>query len=131
MIASYNFRYGVYGQLERGKTYIIPTFPRKDPVLMKLRLLQRRKRSPKRQQIKLMKELLCFAAQADPEITDSKTGLIEGWLTKDNYPMEGVIKDVILFGDVHGKLCQKNKTIEIYLICMLPQSKSGWDLSIP
>jgi hypothetical protein len=45
----------------------------------------------------------------DPEITHSKEGLIEGWLSKDLYPMEGKIKDVILFGDVKGTLIHKNK----------------------
>ncbi|MCX5844682.1 MAG: DUF3108 domain-containing protein, partial [Deltaproteobacteria bacterium] len=29
LCASYNFRHGVYGRIERGKTYVIPTFPRK------------------------------------------------------------------------------------------------------
>jgi hypothetical protein len=43
----------------------------------------------------------------DPEITHSKEGLIEGWLSKELYPMEGTIKDVILFGDVKGTLIQK------------------------
>jgi len=29
LTASYNFRFGVYGAIERGKTYTVPTFPKK------------------------------------------------------------------------------------------------------
>ena len=29
--ASYNFRYGVYGEIERGRKYTVPTFPKKGP----------------------------------------------------------------------------------------------------
>jgi len=43
----------------------------------------------------------------DPEVTHSKEGLIEGWLSKDLYPIEGTIRDVVLFGDVTGRLVNK------------------------
>jgi hypothetical protein len=43
----------------------------------------------------------------DPEVTHSKEGIIEGWLSKELYPMDGTIKDVILFGDVRGTLIKK------------------------
>jgi len=43
----------------------------------------------------------------DPEITHSQEGLIEGWLSKDLYPIEGTIKDVVLYGDVTGRLVNK------------------------
>jgi hypothetical protein len=33
--------------------------------------------------------------------------VIEGWLSKDLYPVEGTIKDVILFGDVQGSLVKR------------------------
>ena len=42
-----------------------------------------------------------------PEVTHSKEGLIEGWLSKELYPTEGTIKDVIFFGDVKGTLIKK------------------------
>jgi hypothetical protein len=44
----------------------------------------------------------------DPEVTHSKEGLIEGWLSKELYPTEGVIKNVMFFGDVRGTLIKKN-----------------------
>jgi hypothetical protein len=45
----------------------------------------------------------------DKEITHSKEGLIEGWLSKELYPMEGTVKDVILFGDVKGTLIKNSR----------------------
>ena len=45
----------------------------------------------------------------DPEITHSKEGLVEGWLTKDLYPLEGAVKDVMLFGDITGRLIKRTK----------------------
>jgi hypothetical protein len=45
----------------------------------------------------------------DPEITHSKEGLIEGWLSKEMYPLEGAIKDVRLIGDVKGRLIKNTR----------------------
>ena len=45
----------------------------------------------------------------DPEVTHSKEGLVEGWLSKDLYPTEGMIKDVVLLGDVRGTLIKNIK----------------------
>ncbi len=108
LCASYNFRYGVYGQLERGKTYLIPTFPRKGSNTYEIKIASKEEEDRQKTAEKIdERSALLLQLKLDPEITDSKTGLIEGWLTKDYYPMEGVIKDVILFGDVHGKLVKK------------------------
>ena len=131
LCASYNFRHGVYGRIERGKTYVIPTFPRKGSSTYEIRIASKEEEDRQRVadkvgeiaaillQLKLDPEITdsktgrrgdsCNTLQLklDPEITDSKTGIIEGWLSRDNYPVEGIIKDVILFGDVHGKLVKR------------------------
>jgi hypothetical protein len=108
LTAFYNFRYGVYGEIERGKKYSVPTFPKKGLSNYEVRVAtkeeeERRKKSEKIKEGKdyFVKLIL------DPEITHSKEGMIEGWLSKDLYPMEGTIKDVVLFGDVTGKLINK------------------------
>lgn len=110
LTASYNFRYGAYGDIERGRKYSVSTFPKKGPSNYEVRVAaqeeeERRKRSEKVKDGKdyYVKLLL------DPEVTHSKEGLIEGWLSKDLYPIEGTIKDVVLFGDVTGRLIQKNR----------------------
>jgi hypothetical protein len=106
--ASYNFRYGVYGEIERGSKYTVATFPKKGPSSYEVRVAskeeeEKRKKSEKSKDGKeyLVKLFL------DPEVTHSKEGLIEGWLSKELYPTEGMIKDVMFFGDVRGSLIKK------------------------
>lgn len=110
LCASYNFRYGVYGPMERGKLFVIPTFPRKGSSSYEIKIATKAEEGRARVADKVgdSAEYL-IQLKLDPEITDSKTGVIEGWLSKDIYPVEGIIKDVILFGDVHGKLVKRTK----------------------
>jgi hypothetical protein len=106
--ASYNFRYGVYGEIEKGRKYTVATFPRKGSSSYEVRVAgeeKERKRSEKSKDQKALYVKLYL----DPEITHSREGLIEGWLSKELYPVEGRIKDVIFFGDVKGTLIKKTK----------------------
>ncbi len=107
--ASYNFRYGVYGKIDRGKRYIVPTFPRKGSSSYEVRVASKEEEEKKRirEKNKDGKEFF-IKLFLDPDITHSKEGLIEGWLSKEFFPVEGIIKDVILFGDVRGRLIRKN-----------------------
>jgi hypothetical protein len=106
--ASYNFRYGVYGRIERGRTYRVATFPKKGASSYELSVAsnaeeeKRRKREKSKDGKEYFLKLLL-----DAEMTHSKEGLIEGWLSKELYPIEGTIKDVIFFGDVKGTLIKK------------------------
>jgi len=107
--ASYNFRYGVYGEIERGKKYTVATFPKKGPSSYEVRvaLKEEEEKRKKSERLKDGKEYL-VKLFLDPEVTHSKEGLIEGWLSKELYPTEGTIKDVMLFGDVKGTLVKKS-----------------------
>ena len=109
LTASYNFRYGVYGEIERGKKYTVSTFPRKGALSYELRVAAKEEEERRRKSEKV-KEGKDFYVKLflDPEITHSKEGLIEGWLSKELYPVEGAIRDVILFGDVKGTLIKKS-----------------------
>jgi len=110
LTASYNFRYGVYGEIERERKYTVNTFPRKGSSSYEVRVAGKEEEE-KRKKSEKFKDGKEFYVKLflDPEITHSKEGLIEGWLSKELYPMEGKIKDVILFGDVKGTLIRKNK----------------------
>ncbi len=109
LTASYNFRYGVYGEIGRGKKYTVATFPRKGSQTYKVRVAAKEEEEERRKQSEKSKDGKEFFVKLflDPEITHSKEGLVEGWLSKELYPMEGTIKDVILFGDVKGTLIKK------------------------
>jgi hypothetical protein len=110
LTASYNFRYGVYGDVERGKKYVVPTFPRKGSTSYEVRVVGKEEEERRRKSEKLKDGKEFFVKLVlDPEVTHSKEGLIEGWLSKELYPVEGSVKDVILFGDVKGRLIKSHR----------------------
>jgi hypothetical protein len=111
LCASFNFRHGVYGQVERGKSFNIPTFPRKGLSSYEIKIATKEEEERMRVADKVGDNAeYLITLKLDPEITDSRTGIIEGWLSKDICPVEGIIKDVVLFGDVHGKLVNRTKS---------------------
>ena len=106
--ATYNFRYGAYGEIERGGTYKVATFPKKGATSYEVRVASREEEERKRKSEKSKDGKEFFLKLfLDAELTHSKEGLIEGWLSKELYPIEGRIKDVIFFGDVKGTLVRK------------------------
>jgi hypothetical protein len=106
--ATYNFRYGAYGKIERGKTYKVATFPKKGATSYEVRVASTEEEEKRRKSEKSKDGKEYFLKLfLDAEMTHSKEGLIEGWLSKELYPVEGRIKDVIFFGDVRGTLIKK------------------------
>jgi hypothetical protein len=106
--ATYNFRYGAYGEIERGRTYKVATFPKKGASSYEVRVASQEEEEKKRKSGKSKEGKEFFLKLfLDAELTHSKEGLIEGWLSKELYPIEGTIKDVIFFGDVKGTLVKK------------------------
>jgi hypothetical protein len=108
--ASYNFRYGVYGGIERGKKYTVATFPKMGPASYEVSVASKEEEEKRKKSEKLKDGKEYFVKLfLDPEITHSKDGLIEGWLSKELYPLEGAIRDVFLYGDVRGTLIKNTK----------------------
>lgn len=108
LTASYNFRYGVYGEIDRGKRFSVPTFPKKGVGTYEVSVASREEAEKRKKSEKIKDGKDYFVKLSlDPEITHSKEGLIEGWLSRDLYPIEGTIRDVVLFGDVTGRLISK------------------------
>ncbi|HUL36123.1 MAG TPA: DUF3108 domain-containing protein [Thermodesulfobacteriota bacterium] len=106
--ATYNFRYGAYGEIERGKTYKVATFPKKGATSYEVRVASKEEEEKKRKSEKSKEGKEFFLKLfLDAELTHSKEGRIEGWLSKELYPVEGKIKDVIFFGDIKGTLVKK------------------------
>ena len=104
----YNFRYGAYGKIERGKKYTVPTFPRKGPTNYEIWIASKEEEEGKKKSLELKEgREYMIKLLIGPEITHSKEGIIEGWLSKDLIPMEGMIRDVVLYGDVKAALVKK------------------------
>jgi hypothetical protein len=110
LTASYNFRYGVYGAAERGKAYRVPVFPKKGVTTYELKIASRSEEDSLREERSVSKASEYRIELAmDPEVLQSKKGLIKGWLAKELYPVEGIMEDVFLFGDVRGTLVKRIK----------------------
>jgi hypothetical protein len=108
--ASYNFRYGVYGEIERGRKYNVPTFPKKGPSSYEVRVAPKEEEEKRRKSEKLKEGKEYYIKLfLDPVVTHSKDGVIEGWLSKELYPTEGKIENVILFGDIKGTLIKNSR----------------------
>jgi hypothetical protein len=107
----YNFRYGAYGKIERGKKYTVPTFPKKGPANYEIWIASKEGEEEGKKKSLKFKEGREYMIKLfiGPKITHSKEGMIEGWLSKDLIPMEGMIRDVILYGDVKATLVKKLK----------------------
>jgi len=110
LTASYNFRYGAYGAIEKGKTYSIPAVSRKGATCYEVRVASEDEELEKKKLEKTRDRKETFVQFLfDPEITHSKEGRIEGWLSKELLPVEGKLKDVSILGDVKGTLIKSNK----------------------
>ena len=110
LTASYNFRYGVYGGIERGRKYTVATFPKKGPSSYEVSVASKEEEEKRKKSEKFKDGKEYFVKLfLDPEVTHSKEGLIEGWLSKELYPTEGTIKDVFVYGDVKGKLIKNSR----------------------
>jgi hypothetical protein len=111
LTAAYNFRCGICGAVERGKTYNVATFPRKGTGIYEVKVASKEVEERRRKSDGVGEEReYAIDLKFDPDIINSKEGLIEGWLSKDLYPAEGTIKDVILFGDVHANIIKRTIT---------------------
>ncbi len=108
--ASYNFRYGAYGAIQRGGRYVVPTFPKRGLTKYEVQVASKEEEEKRRKSEGLKAGRNFFVKLLlDPEVTHSREGVIEGWLSDDLCPMEGRIKDVLLFGDVRGTLIKKSR----------------------
>jgi len=105
LTAFYNFRRGVYGEIQRGKRYRVRTIPKRGISTIDVEIATKEEEMRRRQRAgdKRLGEYY-LTVFLDKEITRSRTGKIEGWVSKNLVPIEGTIEDVVLFGDVHGFL---------------------------
>ncbi len=112
LTAFYNFRYGVYGPIEEGRTYNIKTFPKKGVSDIFLRIATREEM---KRRLKDKARLGNYLADVkiDKELFGSQSGDIEIIFTDDLVPVEAVAKDIIFFGDVRGTL--KEMTVPMKL----------------
>lgn len=103
LAAFYNFRYGVYGKIAEGKDYTIATFPKEDRT-PEINVRIAPEKELKRKRPKGVQASVLAYAKVDKDLFGSSSGDIEILFTKDLIPVQAVAKDMVMFGDVLGKL---------------------------
>ena len=102
---SYNFRFGVFGPIERGREYVVKIVPEKKYKTISIRVGSFNEEKANRPSRSSFTDKAHFITlQVNKDLMRSKTGRIELWLSSKNVPTEGKVKDVIFFGDVVGTL---------------------------
>ena len=103
--ASYNFRFGGFGPIERGRQYVVKTVPEKELTEIRVAIASLEEEKEKKRPKALRGENAFFVyLQLDKDLIRSTSGKIEGWLSETMIPIEGRIRDVVLFGDITGRL---------------------------
>lgn len=107
--ACYNFRYGSFGPIIQGRQFLIKTVPKKDFTCIRLIVAPEDEAQKKERSRESSNKKVYFVyAEIDKDIVRSTSGRLEGWFSSDLVPLEGRVKDVVLFGDIAGKLQEQN-----------------------
>lgn len=103
--AFYNLRSGYYGEIEKGKDFLINTIPEKNETKIHIHVCT------KEEELKLKKEEKIedvegyfFIVKVPKEIFKTKEGEVFVWANKALLPLNVILRDYIGFGDVKGKL---------------------------
>jgi len=104
LTAFYNFRCGVYGEIRRGKRYRVRTIPKGGISTIDVEIATKQEEIRRRGKEKKGEREYYVTVFLDKEITRSRTGRVEGWASRSLVPIEGIIEDVVMVGDVHGVL---------------------------
>ncbi|MBI3755386.1 MAG: DUF3108 domain-containing protein [Deltaproteobacteria bacterium] len=106
----YNFRFGVYGHIEAGKKFHVPTFPVKGVSTIPVKIAADKEKNSR---INPNPDETAYLADIviDKELLGSQTGNVEVHFTKELIPVFAVAKDLILFGDVRGRLTEMTSKI--------------------
>lgn len=107
LTAFYNFRCGVYGEIRRGKRYRVRTIPKGGISTIDVEIATREEEIRRVGKGKKGEKEYYVTVFLDKELTRSKTGKVEGWASRSLVPLEGIIEDVVMVGDVHGVLVGK------------------------
>ncbi|MBI5886521.1 MAG: DUF3108 domain-containing protein [Deltaproteobacteria bacterium] len=103
LTAFYNFRYGAYGPVKEGMDYTVYTFPKGDDVPRIMLRMASRAELEARKGGNTTARYLAYA-RVDRDLFGSQSGDVEILFNEDMLPTEAVAKDIVLFGDVRGRL---------------------------
>ncbi len=107
LTAFYNLRYGVYGPIEEGRNYQIKTLPKGEKPVSDIEIRIASKKELKKFYNRSKKDPRAryyAVAVIDKEFFDSRTGEVEIIFNADLVPLDAVAKNVMMYGDIKGRL---------------------------
>jgi len=117
--AFYNIRNGVYGKVEKGQKFEIPTFWTKgteeknkgqQPKPMLVQILtgaERQQVEQEEDEGKLRNSKILVKMMVPSDLYETKNGELYYWASNHFIPTESLYKDFILFGDLHIKFVKR------------------------
>jgi len=103
--AFYNFRNGVYGPFKEGADYKIHTIPEKNIAQFDVRVLSSDEENKLRQvEERPPADTHVLRVKIPPEIFKTANGELVFWSSKHLIPIETIVEDYVLLGDLHAKL---------------------------
>ena len=111
----YNFRNGVYGKIEKGQNYTIPTFWTKGEKGGNISHMyvyvatdrERREYEEEEGAGELEGATMLMKLKVPSDLFDTKEGDEYFWSSEHLIPLEAIYKDFFLFGDLHIKLVKQ------------------------
>jgi len=101
----YNFRNGVYGDLEKGGTYKINTVPEKSMKTITTYISTEEEQEQFRiEEERAKNNEMLLKVTIPKDVFKTETGELVFWSSNHYIPLETTIKDYLLLGDLHGKL---------------------------
>lgn len=101
----YNFRNGVYGDLEKGGTYTINTLPENSMKSITTYINTKEEEERFRiQEQRIKQDEMLLKVLIPKDVFKTETGELIFWASNHYIPLETTIKDYLLLGDLHGKL---------------------------
>jgi len=111
LTAFYNFRAGVYGPPAPGRRVVIPTIPNQGNQEIIVTFLGAKETEARRRRDESGWPYY-VRVKIDPKLVRSKKGHIHGWLSANQIPQEGVIRQVSIFGNIKGWLTSRSRLAE-------------------
>ncbi len=103
LTAFYNFRNGVYGPVKQGAAFSIHTVPEKGHDTIEIAVHSAADEENERQATgRNAKDEFLIDIKVPKEIFNTETGRIRLWSSRHLIPVESIIEDVILLGDLHA-----------------------------
>lgn len=106
--AFYNLRYGAYGEPQKGRIFMIRTYPADGIDYFKVEVALAEEEAQKRKLRKIAHGDWLAMLTVPKELFGTREGLIEAWLSKDLVPLTLTVEDVLFFGDMRGTIIKRS-----------------------